>query len=31
LGVREPDDFDHAFAEMTHERPDVILMVCPMH
>jgi hypothetical protein len=31
LGVREPDDFDHAFAEMTHERPDAILMVCPMH
>ena len=27
LGVREPDDFDHAFAEMTHERPDAILMV----
>jgi len=27
LGVREPDDFDHAFAEMTRERPDAILMV----
>jgi putative ABC transport system substrate-binding protein len=27
LGVREPDDFDNAFAEMTHERPDAILMV----
>jgi putative tryptophan/tyrosine transport system substrate-binding protein len=27
LGVREPDDFDHAFAEMARERPDAILMV----
>jgi putative ABC transport system substrate-binding protein len=27
LGVREPNDFDHAFAEMTHHRPDAILMV----
>jgi putative ABC transport system substrate-binding protein len=27
LGVREPEDFDHAFAEMTRERPDAILMV----
>jgi putative ABC transport system substrate-binding protein len=27
LGVREPDDFDHAFAEMMRERPDAILMV----
>jgi putative ABC transport system substrate-binding protein len=27
LGVREPDDFDHAFAEMTREPPDAILMV----
>jgi putative ABC transport system substrate-binding protein len=27
LGVREPDDFDQAFAEMTRERPDAILMV----
>jgi putative ABC transport system substrate-binding protein len=27
LGVREPDDFEHAFAEMTRERPDGILMV----
>jgi len=27
LGVREPDDFEHAFAEMTRERPDAILMV----
>jgi putative ABC transport system substrate-binding protein len=27
LGVREPDDFDHAFAEMTRSRPDAILMV----
>jgi putative tryptophan/tyrosine transport system substrate-binding protein len=25
--VREPDDFEHAFAEMTRERPDAILMV----
>jgi putative ABC transport system substrate-binding protein len=27
LGVREPDDFEHAFAEMIRERPDAILMV----
>ncbi len=27
LGVREPDDFDYAFAEMTRDRPDAILMV----
>lgn len=27
LGVREPEDFEHAFAEMTRERPDAILMV----
>lgn len=27
LGVREPDDFDMAFAAMTHERPDALLMV----
>ncbi|MGA7790727.1 MAG: ABC transporter substrate-binding protein [Xanthobacteraceae bacterium] len=27
LGVREPDDFDNAFAAMTQERPDAILMV----
>ena len=27
LGVREPNDFDTAFAEMTHSRPDGILMV----
>jgi putative tryptophan/tyrosine transport system substrate-binding protein len=27
LGVRDPNDFDHAFAEMTRERPDAILMV----
>jgi putative ABC transport system substrate-binding protein len=27
LGVREPDDFDNAFSEMTRERPDAILMV----
>jgi putative ABC transport system substrate-binding protein len=27
LGVREPNDFDHAFAEMTKSRPDAILMV----
>src|SRR6516164_7906323 len=26
LGVREPDDFEHAFAEMTRERPDGGLM-----
>jgi putative tryptophan/tyrosine transport system substrate-binding protein len=27
LGVREPDDFDNAFAEMRREPPDAILMV----
>ncbi len=27
LGVREPNDFDEAFSEMTHQRPDAILMV----
>ena len=27
LGVREPNDFDEAFAEMTRSRPDAILMV----
>ena len=27
LGVREPDDFDHAFSEMRRDRPDAILMV----
>jgi len=27
LGVREPDDFEHAFAEMIRDRPDAILMV----
>jgi putative ABC transport system substrate-binding protein len=27
LGVREPNDFDNAFAEMTRSRPDAILMV----
>ena len=27
LGVREPDDFDKAFAAMTREKPDGILMV----
>ena len=27
LGVREPDDFDTAFAAMTREMPDGILMV----
>jgi putative ABC transport system substrate-binding protein len=27
LGVREPDDFEAAFAAMTKERPDGILMV----
>jgi putative ABC transport system substrate-binding protein len=27
LGVREPDDFDTAFAAMNRERPDGILMV----
>jgi putative tryptophan/tyrosine transport system substrate-binding protein len=27
LGVREPNDFDDAFAEMTRDRPDAILMV----
>jgi putative tryptophan/tyrosine transport system substrate-binding protein len=27
VGVREPDDFDEAFAVMDRERPDAILMV----
>jgi putative ABC transport system substrate-binding protein len=27
LGVRAPDDFEHAFATMTREKPDAILMV----
>jgi putative tryptophan/tyrosine transport system substrate-binding protein len=27
LGVREPDDFNDAFAQMTREPPDAILMV----
>jgi putative tryptophan/tyrosine transport system substrate-binding protein len=27
LGVREPDDFEQAFAAMQRERPDAILMV----
>jgi putative ABC transport system substrate-binding protein len=27
LGVREPNDFGNAFAEMTRSRPDAILMV----
>jgi putative tryptophan/tyrosine transport system substrate-binding protein len=27
LGVRAPDDFENAFAEMKRERPDAILMV----
>jgi putative ABC transport system substrate-binding protein len=27
LGVREPDDFDQAFTEMTRQRPGAILMV----
>ena len=27
LGVREPNDFEQAFAEMTRQRPDAILMV----
>jgi putative ABC transport system substrate-binding protein len=27
LGVREPNDFEQAFAEMTRHRPDAILMV----
>jgi putative ABC transport system substrate-binding protein len=27
LGVREPDDFDHAFATMDRERPDALFMV----
>src|SRR5262245_1607330 len=27
LGVREPDDFDEAFANMEHDPPDAILMV----
>jgi putative tryptophan/tyrosine transport system substrate-binding protein len=27
LGVREPDDFEQAFAAMKRDRPDAILMV----
>jgi putative ABC transport system substrate-binding protein len=27
LGVREPEDFEQAFSEMTHERPDALLLV----
>ncbi len=27
LGVREPNDFDRAFAAMTQERPDALLMI----
>jgi len=27
LGVREPDDFDHAFVTMDRERPDALFMV----
>ena len=27
LGVREPDDFNEAFAAMNREKPDAILMV----
>jgi len=27
LGVREPNDFEHAFSEMTRDKPDAILMV----
>ena len=27
LGVREPEDFDQAFAAMTNDKPDAILMV----
>jgi hypothetical protein len=27
LGVREPDDFDEAFASMVRDPPDAILMV----
>jgi putative tryptophan/tyrosine transport system substrate-binding protein len=27
LGVREPDDFEQAFAAMNRDRPDAILMV----
>jgi putative tryptophan/tyrosine transport system substrate-binding protein len=27
LGVREPDDFDEAFARMTGQRPDALLLV----
>jgi putative tryptophan/tyrosine transport system substrate-binding protein len=27
LGVREPNDFDHAFGEMKRDMPDAILMV----
>jgi putative ABC transport system substrate-binding protein len=27
LGVREPDDFDGAFATMSHARPDALMML----
>lgn len=27
LGVREPEDFEQAFSEMTRERPDALLLV----
>jgi putative tryptophan/tyrosine transport system substrate-binding protein len=27
LGVREPEDFDDAFAAMRHDRPDAMLMI----
>lgn len=27
LGVREPEDFEHAFSAMTRERPDALLLV----
>lgn len=30
LGVREPDDFEEAFAAMNREKPDAILMVSDM-
>ncbi|HLI10554.1 MAG TPA: ABC transporter substrate-binding protein [Alphaproteobacteria bacterium] len=30
LGVREPNDFDEAFAAMSRERPDGLLMVADM-
>ena len=30
LGVREPNDFDEAFAAMNRDTPDAILMVCDL-